>query len=464
MAKRLELLIQDGPRKGERVVVPDHGLRVGRASSNDLPIADEELSRNHCWIQTEGETGLTIMDLASANGTYVNGVSLESDARSLHAGDEVVMGGTRMTIVGEAPIPVAPLVTPGTTLPPAEAGNVDLGLDSPAQVAGEGEGAPAAKAKRSPLASALWALSVLLVLSAIVIVLLNPFGAEPAKPQMKAVGAVARTEKGAGLISLTYEKVEADANHIFRYQMSIDSAGILKVVSDDMPQENRHIDRSKQLSEDVLTSLMTNFDSQEWKDLDSEYMGASARSENALKRAAIRLVRRGEIKEVLVENVLEPQAFAKIRDLLETFSRNELGIWAIQYSREQLLALCADAEKRGDAKWAERDVEYGNLNDTVKAYREAVVHLETVDPKPEGYAELRRKCDRAVEELDKRYREQRFLADKAINMSEWEEAREQLQILLALVPDKGDKRHQEANSKLIDVEQRMKRERKGGVR
>ena len=463
MAKRLELLIQDGPRKGERVVVPDHGLRVGRASSNDLPIGDEELSRNHCWIQTEGEEGLTIMDLASANGTYVNGEPLESDARSLHAGDEIVMGGTRMTVVGEGPVPVAPLVPPAE-VSPAAAGNVDLGLDAAPQAAEGSEGAPAAKAKRSPLASALWALSVLLVLSAIVIVMLNPFGGEPAKPQMKDIGAVARAEKGAGLISLSYEKVEADANHIFRYQMSIDAAGILKVVSDDMPQENRHIDRSKQLSEDVLTSLVSNFDTQEWKELDAEYMGASARSENALKRFSIRIVRRGEIKEVLVENVLEPAAFAKIRDTLETFSRTELGIWAIQYSRDQLLALCADAEKRGDAKWAERDVEYGNLNDTVKAYREAVVHLETVDPKPEGYAELRRKYDRAVEELDKRYREQRFLADKAINMSEWEEAREQLQVLLALVPDKGDKRHQEANSKLIDVEQRMKRERKGGVR
>ena len=173
------------------------------------------------------------------------------------------------------------------------------------------------------------------------------------------------------------------------------------------------------------------------------------------------MVRWNDVKDILVENAPEPDAFRSVREALETFSRNELGIWAIQYSREKLIELSAQSAEVGDAKWEEREVEYGNLSEAVKSYREAVFYLETINPKPDGYAELKEKLSRTEEELRRRYEDQRFLVDKAINLGDWEVAQTELKVLCELVPEKDDPRHAEANARLVDVENRMKKVRAG---
>ena len=71
--KRPELLITNGAFADRRFVVGEAGLRLGRSSSNDIHIPDEELSRNHCLFEPSGEDGIRVTDLASANGTEVNG-------------------------------------------------------------------------------------------------------------------------------------------------------------------------------------------------------------------------------------------------------------------------------------------------------------------------------------------------------------------------------------------------------
>ena len=170
-----------------------------------------------------------------------------------------------------------------------------------------------------------------------------------------------------------------------------------------------------------------------------------------------------ETAEVAIRSVMdtldynvEPEAFRDVREALEAFSRNELGIWAIQYSRDKLIEMSAASEELGDAKWEEREVEYGNLSAALKAYREAVFYLDTVNPKPDSYAGIKAKMAKAEEELKARYSDQRFLADKAINLGDWETAQRELSVLLEMVPDRKDDRNREASAKLIDVEKRMK--------
>ena len=92
MAKRPELLIETGELKGKRYTVTEAGLRLGRSSSNDLHVADEELSRNHCLFEPDGAEGIRVVDLASANGTYVNSVQLAADPKPLKPGDIVIRG------------------------------------------------------------------------------------------------------------------------------------------------------------------------------------------------------------------------------------------------------------------------------------------------------------------------------------------------------------------------------------
>ena len=65
--------------------------------------------------------------------------------------------------------------------------------------------------------------------------------------------------------------------------------------------------------------------------------------------------------------------------------------------------------------------------------------------------------DEVAAELEKRYRDQRFLADRAINLGDWATAQRELRVLCDLVPDAKDPRHAEASAKLLDVEGRIKK-------
>ena len=160
--KRLELMIMNGGAlAGQRFEVKDGGLRLGRSSSNDIHIQDEELSRNHCLFEPVGEAGIRVTDLASANGTLVNGVSLGSEPAELKLGDLIEVGKTVLSVVGDQPSP--------------KSDGVDLGL-------GETEAPAKPVSRRSPLANVLWAVAALVMGVAIYLTLATPQGAEEAAP------------------------------------------------------------------------------------------------------------------------------------------------------------------------------------------------------------------------------------------------------------------------------------------
>ena len=467
MSDQCELLIVNGSLAGRRFAVPKGGLRLGRASTSDVAIPDEELSRSHAMFERNAAGELTVLDLASANGTLVNGENIGLEVRTLRSGDRIEVGATLIQVVPEGfaglPPPVEKVEKVEKTevkkLPPI-AEPVDLGLGgAPAT----GADAPAAAdagpaAPRPKVMNLVWAVAVAVFVAAIGAVLCLPSG-DPAPTRATTVAPAAHEP---GFVSLLYEKVEADDRHIFRYQMTIDETGLLRVLYDDVPGENRSVDKSKKLSADACKGVAKLVADAGFQSFDDEYTGASAAAENALKSWRIRLVADGGVREVRVENALGPDAFRNLCEALETFSRNELGVWALQYSREQLLELCAESERLGDVKWDEREVRFGNLFEACAAYKEAIYYLETVNPKPSNYATLKEKFEAAEKELEMRYRRQRTDADRSIKLRQWSQAREDLRILCDLVPDKGDARYVEANAKLVDVERRMKEERKGG--
>lgn len=61
---------------------------IGRSPDNSLQLADSEVSRRHALIQAQGEREFWIVDLGSANGTYVNGRRISQSER-LHNGDVI---------------------------------------------------------------------------------------------------------------------------------------------------------------------------------------------------------------------------------------------------------------------------------------------------------------------------------------------------------------------------------------
>ncbi len=457
MAKRPELLIASGPLAGTRFEVGAGGVRLGRSSSNDVCIPDGELSRNHCLFEQSGEAGIRVTDLASANGTFVNGEQLGSDSCELKAGDSIEVGSTAISVIGEEPPPAQHHATPV-----ARGASIDLGLGTTPAAASQDVAASRPSARkpsghpRAMLANVLWVVAALIVAAAIAVVLCAPRDSE--KP---VISTVADEKPDKKLISLCYEKVEADVARVFSYRMDVDSSGILHVAFDDVPGENRHVDKKAKLSEKAMKRILEVLDRPGFAALDDAYTGASVEDENELKSFRIRVVRWNSIKDVLVENTQEPDAFREVREALEAFSRNELGIWAIQYSKEKLIELSEESAKVGDTKWEDREVEYGNLSASVKAYKDALFYLETVNPKPESFATVKESLARSEAELKQRYEDQRFLVDKAINLGDWEVAQSELKILCELVPERDDPRHAEANARLVDVENRMKKARGG---
>ncbi len=447
MGKRPEIEITNGPLAGKRFAVPKDGLRLGRSSSNDIHIPDEELSRNHCLFEAVGEDGIRLTDLASANGTVVNGRALGSDSADLKPGDLIEVGATVLKVAGgKSPLHPARPATP----PPEANENLDLGL-------GATPGPAAASARRASATKMAILVAAAVAVAAVALVLTDAFLSPNAgEPEIKAAAA---DDDNPALREVVYEKVEANDQKIFRYEMRLSPEGVLSVAVDNVPDEERHVTKSQKLDDAALAELGGILAYSAIRDIDREYVGVEP-DPPALESWTLKVVYSSHVRRVTIVNAPEPEAFRAIREKLEAFSKNQLGVWALQYSRDKLIALADESLALAKAKWEDRDVQHGNLFGAAKAYEEVLFYLETVNPKPESAIEAQKGLVEARAELEKRYANQRFLANRAINLQQWEEAQRQLLVLLELVPDRTDDRNREASAKLIDVEKRLKGDKK----
>jgi pSer/pThr/pTyr-binding forkhead associated (FHA) protein len=89
------LIVASGPRRGLHWALADGATRVGRDPDDGIFLDDITVSRHHSEFVVNGDV-LMVNDLGSTNGTYVNGVRLES-AR-LDAGDEVIIGRFHLVV------------------------------------------------------------------------------------------------------------------------------------------------------------------------------------------------------------------------------------------------------------------------------------------------------------------------------------------------------------------------------
>ncbi len=436
MKKRPALVVLSGPL-APRTIEVSRPIRLGRSSSNDIHVPDESLSRNHCLFEPVGESDIRLTDLASANGTLVNGEPLGDESVLLKEGDVVEVGSSRLQVGEEK-----------ASLP----ASVDLGLekkDAPA------EPAPAAAKPGSSLRFVLWG-GALLVCAASLGFLVAVSGKVSPPPTEKALSQ----DVEPTLVSFAYEKVKADLSGIFRYALALSPDGVLSVKIDDT-QNNRHVPvRPKRLTEEARAELQKMLAFSTLQAFERDVRGASPDDGASLESLVLKTVYSSEACEVRVVNADEPPAFRELRERLEAFSKSELGVWAISYSREKLVALAEESVKLGEVKWEERDVHVGNLWASLVAFREALFYLETVNPKPACAATAKAGLDRAKNELDVRWTEQRFLADKALNMAQWGRACEELRRLLDMIPDRQEARHREARQKLLSAESHLRKEAK----
>jgi pSer/pThr/pTyr-binding forkhead associated (FHA) protein len=76
--------------------LPEHAIIVGRSKRVDVPIRDRILSRKHCSI-IPMESGFSLVDLKSQNGTFVNGSRIEK--AELEYDDVIEIGETVIVIL-----------------------------------------------------------------------------------------------------------------------------------------------------------------------------------------------------------------------------------------------------------------------------------------------------------------------------------------------------------------------------
>ncbi|HWX45939.1 MAG TPA: FHA domain-containing protein [Solirubrobacteraceae bacterium] len=119
---RLRLEVISGNAAGEEILVEDE-LVIGRHADGPGRLSeDEEISRQHARISREATGDYAIEDLGSSNGTFVNGLRIQSP-RLLSLGDSIEAGATtlvvRAIVQPEPVVPASPTVVSRVPVEPA---------------------------------------------------------------------------------------------------------------------------------------------------------------------------------------------------------------------------------------------------------------------------------------------------------------------------------------------------------
>lgn len=101
------LVAHGGELEGERWILDQDRMTIGRASDCDVVLPKRQVSRYHARID-RADNGYTVQDLDSKNGTYVNGQEVGAEPYRLTDGDEIQIAlYVRLSFVGaDATVPL----------------------------------------------------------------------------------------------------------------------------------------------------------------------------------------------------------------------------------------------------------------------------------------------------------------------------------------------------------------------
>ncbi len=459
---KIELEIEAGPERGRRHTVEPSGARIGRDPSNDLVLNDPSLSRFHCRIYFAGDGQARVADLGSTNTTEVNGAPISDVA--LMPGDRIIIGDSVLRVLGAAPAPAAIISaeSPGTAGgPPPLAGTplatgVEVEPDVAPVAAATGSEVPdlfnrhnpaADAAARKRISKSIWLFIALLFLVVMVLALWKLGLFDFTRSDVKKGAALAALE-------IQYEKVEATSSNIFRYELQL-LGGNLSARIDNL-DNSRHSTKDKKMDAKALEPLIGRLDSTGFFGLEGEYVGLA---KELLDSRDLTITMGQRTKRVRIVNRVAPEGFTKACAIIEAFGQNELGLAALSLPPEKLLELARDSMLQGKKLQDEKEVSFGNLFKALKAYEAADVYLETIDPKPDFYQDVVGGRSDTKKELQTRYEDRSFRAEKAIKIQDWQDASKHLRIILETIPDREDDRYKQAQVKLLDVERHLKKRR-----
>jgi diguanylate cyclase (GGDEF)-like protein len=77
-----------------RHVLCDHPITIGRDEAAQLALCDGSISRQHCRVERDSESGrYVLVDLGSTNGTVINGTKIDRKV-PLASGDKIFLGAS----------------------------------------------------------------------------------------------------------------------------------------------------------------------------------------------------------------------------------------------------------------------------------------------------------------------------------------------------------------------------------
>lgn len=90
------VVIRAGGKRGARLTVVGRQAVLGRGARCAVRIPSAEVSREHCLLRWQDGT-LTVQDLGSANGTFLNGVLIEA-SEEVRPGDTLEVGPVKFRV------------------------------------------------------------------------------------------------------------------------------------------------------------------------------------------------------------------------------------------------------------------------------------------------------------------------------------------------------------------------------
>lgn len=92
---KVNLLINHNGKTTEHEMTLGQIVAIGRSSKCELQVDDQKISGRHCRFYLKSDR-LEVTDLDSKNGTYLNGIRIETS--EVFAGDEIKIGETVITL------------------------------------------------------------------------------------------------------------------------------------------------------------------------------------------------------------------------------------------------------------------------------------------------------------------------------------------------------------------------------
>jgi len=110
-----QFVVRKGPKPGQIYELTEDAITIGRDPSSDIVLNDAEISRHHARLKAS-PSGYILQDMASTNGTFVDGKRLGGEPYPLRL-NQVVMFGSNIIVSYKAvpgPDPMATVVAPAS--------------------------------------------------------------------------------------------------------------------------------------------------------------------------------------------------------------------------------------------------------------------------------------------------------------------------------------------------------------